>query len=63
MLGVVFGVFLVAMILALPMGVAMGTATVIPQLMDSSFPGGMNYIIQAMVGGLNTCLLYTSRCV
>ncbi len=54
MLGVVFGVFLVAMILALPMGVAMGTATVIPQLMDSSFPGGMNYIIQAMVGGLNT---------
>lgn len=54
MLGIVFGVFLVAMILALPMGVAMGVATVIPQLANSSFPGNMNYIIQAMIGGLNT---------
>jgi len=54
MLGVVFGVFLIAMFLALPMAVAMGTATIVPQLIDSSFPGSMNYIIQGMVGGLNT---------
>lgn len=54
MLGLVFGAFLVAMVLALPMAVAMGLATVIPQLINSSFPGNMNYIIQAMISGLNT---------
>lgn len=54
MLGLVFGIFLVAMILALPMGVAMGVATVIPQLINSSFAGNMNYVIQAMISGLNT---------
>ncbi len=54
MLAIVFIVFLVAMVLALPMGVAMGVATVIPQLMDSTFAGGMSYIIQAMVSGLNS---------
>lgn len=54
MLGLVFGAFLVAMILALPMAVAMGLATIIPQFMDSGFPGNMNFIIQAMISGLNT---------
>lgn len=54
MLGLVFGVFLVAMLFALPMGVAMGLATVAPQFVNPAFPGKMSYIIQAMVGGLNT---------
>lgn len=54
MLGIVFGAFLIAMLLALPMAVGMGIATVIPQLVNSSFPGGMNYIIQGIIGGLNT---------
>jgi len=54
MLGMVFGAFLVAMILGLPMAVAMGLATFIPQAVNSSFPGNMNYIIQGMIGGLNT---------
>lgn len=54
MLGLVFGAFLVAMVLALPMAVAMGLATVIPQFLNSSFPGNMNYIIQSMISGLNT---------
>ena len=54
MLGLVFGIFLVAMVLALPMGVAMGVATIVPQMIDKTFAGNMGYIIQAMVGGLNT---------
>lgn len=54
MLGLVFGSFLLAMVLALPMAVAMGLATIVPQLINSSFPGNINYIIQAMIGGLNT---------
>jgi len=54
MLGMVFGAFLVAMILGLPMAVAMGAATCIPQLVNSAFPGNMNYIIQGLIGGLNT---------
>lgn len=54
MLGLVFGAFLIAMLLALPMAVGMGIATIIPQLVSSSFPGNMNYIIQGLIGGLNT---------
>lgn len=54
MLGVVFGVFLVAMVLALPMSIAMGVATIIPQLVNPKFAGNMTYIIQAMIAGLNT---------
>lgn len=54
MLGLVFGVFIIAMVLALPMAVAMGIATIAPQLINASFPGKMSYIIQGMVGGLNT---------
>ena len=54
MLGMVFGAFLLAMILGLPMAVAMGLATFIPQAVNSSFPGNMNYIVQGMIGGLNT---------
>ena len=42
MLGMVFGAFLLAMILGLPMAVAMGLATFIPQAVNSSFPGNMN---------------------
>jgi len=54
MLGLVFGVFLLAMLLALPMAVGMGLATIVPHLMNSGFPGNVNYIIQGMIGGLNT---------
>lgn len=54
MLGLVFGAFLLAMVLALPMAVAMGLATFIPQLVNPAFPGNMNYIIQGLIGGLNT---------
>ena len=54
MLGMVFGAFLLAMILGLPMAVAMGLATFIPQAVNSSFPGNMNYIVQGLIGGLNT---------
>lgn len=54
MLGLVFAAFIAAMVLALPMAVSMGMATILPQLVNSSFPGGMNYIIQAMISGLNS---------
>jgi C4-dicarboxylate transporter DctM subunit len=54
MLGMVFGVFILSMVFALPMAVSMGLATITPQLMNPAFPGKMNYIIQAMVSGLNT---------
>lgn len=54
MLGIVFIVFLAAMILALPMAVALGAATIVPQLLDSSFPGNMYFVIQAMISGLNS---------
>lgn len=54
MLAMVFIVFLVAMVLGLPMAVAMGGATFIPQAISSSFPGKMEFIIVSMVNGLNT---------
>ena len=53
MIGAVFGVFVVALVLALPISVAMGVAALVPHFMDSSFVGNGPYIITSMVGGLN----------
>ena len=54
MLGVMFGAFLVLMFLGIPIAGAMITSTVLPTLMNASFPGNVNFIMRAMVGGLDT---------
>lgn len=54
MLGIVFLTFIVAMVLGLPMAVAIGFATFAPQFLDASFKGGMEFIIVSVLNGLNT---------
>ena len=57
MLGVVFGGFVVMLFLGIPIGIAMMTTTLIPSFAVSNFPGNVNYLIRAVVSGLDTISL------
>lgn len=54
MLGLVFGVFIVLMFLAVPISASMMAATVTPTLLNPGFAGNMNYILRAVVSGLDS---------
>lgn len=54
MLGIVFGTFIVAIVLALPIGLSIGLATVLPNFINPKFPVDMIDIIQAMVRGIDS---------
>ncbi|MBO6164574.1 MAG: TRAP transporter large permease [Lachnospiraceae bacterium] len=54
MLGLVFGVFAVLMFLGISVAASLGLATFIPQFMDPGFIGDANYILRAVVSGLDS---------
>ena len=54
MLAIVFGVFVVAMFLGIPVAASIGFASFLPQFIDSSFIGNANYILRAVVSGLDS---------
>ena len=54
MIGIVFGTFFVTILLALPLGLGMGIASVAPSLISPSFVGDMEYVLTSMASGLNS---------
>ena len=54
MIGIVFGTFFVTILLALPLGLGMGIASVAPSLISPSFVGNMEYVLTSMASGLNS---------
>lgn len=54
MIGMVFLSFFIAMVLGLPLALGMGVAALVPNLVDSSFVGNLDMIINSIVSGLNT---------
>lgn len=54
MIGAIFGIFAVGLVLALPVAVALGIATILPSLILPNFAGDLGYSIRAMVNGLNS---------
>ena len=54
MTGIVFLVFFVCIILAIPLAMSMGFATIVPSLIDPSFSGNLEYVIRAMLKALDT---------
>jgi len=54
MLGVVFGGFVVMLFLGIPIAVAMMGTTMVPTLVDPTFPGNVNFLLRAIVSGLDT---------
>ena len=53
MLGVVFGAFVVLLFLGIPIAGSMIFATLLPSFVLTNFPGNLNYLLRAIVSGLD----------
>ena len=51
---VVFLVFVVALVIAIPVSISLGIASVLPGVFDPSFTVGAKYLIRSMFGGLDS---------
>lgn len=51
---VLFGVFIVCLVLSFPVAISMGVAALVPHMMDSAFAADAVYIIRAMVVGIDS---------
>lgn len=54
MLGIVFGAFVVLLFLGIPIAGSMIFSTLIPSFVLPNFPGNLNYMLRAVVSGLDT---------
>lgn len=52
--GVLFVLFVVFLIIAIPVGITLGITAVLPHIFDPSFTVGAKYLIRAMFGGLDS---------
>ena len=53
MLGIVFGSFVVLMFLGIPIAGSMIFATLYPAVTNPAFPGNVNFLLRAIVSGLD----------
>lgn len=53
MTAAVFSIFIIGLVIALPVSIALGLATVLPSIVLPNFTGDIAYTIRSMVGGLN----------
>ncbi len=51
---IMFIIFLVILILAVPIGSSLGIAAVLPRLLDASFTASPSYIVRSMLGGIDS---------
>ena len=49
-----FVIFVVLLVIAIPVSITLGIASVLPSVFDPSFTVGAKYLIRAMFGGLDT---------
>ena len=54
MLAIVFGVFFLFLVLAVPIAMAMGFATITPALIDPGFSGDLEFVVRSMIKGVDT---------
>ena len=53
-IGILFIIFVILLIIAIPVGIALGITSVLPSLADPSFTVGAKYMVRAMFGGLDS---------
>lgn len=53
-IGILFLVFIVLLVIAIPVGITLGITSVLPSVMDPSFTVGAKYLIRSMFGGLDS---------
>ena len=49
-----FVIFVVLLVIAIPVSITLGIASVLPSVFDPSFTVGAKYLIRAMFGGLDS---------
>ena len=49
-----FVIFVVLLVIAIPVSITLGIASVLPSVFDPSFTAGAKYLIRAMFGGLDS---------
>lgn len=53
-IGILFIIFVILLIIAIPVGIALGITSVLPSLADPSFTVGAKYMVRAMFDGLDS---------
>ena len=53
-IGILFIIFVLLLIIAIPVGITLGITSVLPSLADPSFTVGAKYMVRAMFGGLDS---------
>ena len=54
MTAIVFAVFFVCLVLASPIAMCMGYATILPGLLDPNFTGNLQFVVRSMIKGVDT---------
>ncbi len=54
MTALVFGVFFVCIVLAIPLAMCMGYATILPALVDPTFSGNLVYVVRSLIKALDS---------
>ena len=57
-----FVIFVVLLVIAIPVSITLGIASVLPSVFDPSFTVGAKYLIRAMFGGLDSFPCSPCRC-
>ena len=51
---IVFLVFLVCLVIAIPVSISLSAASVLPGILDSSFAASGTFVVRSMLGGLDS---------
>ncbi len=54
MLSLIFSVFVILLVTGFPIGLTIGLSSIIPGIVNPSFPGGALYLLRAMVSGIDS---------
>lgn len=53
-IGILFLLFLVFVVIGVPIGMILASLSILPNMVDAWFPADVQYIIRAMIGGVNS---------
>ena len=60
---VVFILFVICLVIAIPVSISLGIVAVLPGAFDSSFTASASYVIRSMLGGIDSFPLFSGAYV
>ena len=61
--GVVFIIFFLCLVCAVPISISLGIVSILPGAFDPSFTASASYVIRSMFGGIDSFPLLQFRCL